>query len=103
MTAPPWGHREGNTMLTVSIRHSRDGYHLHVIDAPLWAQAVENATDALCARLGHSLCGARSPIVHRLGQRLFGMTSGRDRELWSTALTDQEAAAIQPWLAEADG
>lgn len=49
-------------MLTSTITHSRDGYRLRVVEAPLWAVVAESATESLCGRLGHPLCRGVWPI-----------------------------------------
>lgn len=81
-------------MLTAEVRHGRDGYRLHVIEAPAWALAVESAADAACARLGHPLCSGL--LGRRLGHWLLHPAPGRRRERWSTSLTDEVARSAFP-------
>jgi hypothetical protein len=83
-------------MLTTAITHGRDGYRLRVVEEPLWAVVAETAADAFCARLGHPLCRGIWPIGFRLGQRMLSPASRRQRERWSTPLSDDQVRQVFP-------
>ena len=83
-------------MFTAYITHSRDGYRLHVVDAPLWAIVAEAVAEDLCARLGHPLCQGRWPVSFRLGQRLLSTAARRQRQRWSTPLDDATVGLTFP-------
>ena len=75
-------------MLTTRITYGRDGYCVRVVEVPLWSVVAEDVAESLCARFGHPLCQGTWPIAFRLGQWLLSPASRRERERWSTPLTD---------------
>ncbi len=81
---------KGNTVLTTRIWSSREGYSLHVVEAPLWAYVVSEVYATLCTRLNHRLCDIAWPPGWRIGQAMLSVASRREVRRWTTPLTDDE-------------
>jgi hypothetical protein len=84
-------------MLIASVRLSRAGYRVHVVDAPLWALVIEEIADAVCCdRTGHPVCRRVGPFAWGLGSRLMGVAARRERPRWSAPLTVEDVLTHFP-------
>jgi hypothetical protein len=84
-------------MLIASVRLSRAGYRVHVVDAPLWALVIEDIAHTICCdRTGHPVCRGVGPFAWGLGSRLMGAAARRERPRWSAPLTVEDVLAHFP-------
>lgn len=86
--------------------HSRDGFHLSVMDRWLPAVVAEGVVNTLLAALGHPRCGrgiGRIPGVDYVAYLLLDAPNRlcqRDREVLKLPVTEGQALTIEPSWAE---